>query len=347
MTFACPLSLSPSIDAPARRGALVLLAGLLLAGLAPSSALAVFAPGNNQRTLTHDSELRAYNVYAPPGYPGASPVPLVVDIHGLSSNKEQQQGISGWQAKADEQGLLVAYPDGLGNSWNAGVCCGSAVTNNEDDVGFIRAMVTAIEAEASVDASRIYVTGLSNGGAMTHRLACEAADVFAAAAPLAFPTPYTDFANQCQPSRPIPLLLSMGLTDVLIEYSGGFFGSALGSFDAWRTKNTCGAAPPPEEHVDFGGSYCDVDLSCTDDVQVGLCSIRGTAFAPPLDQFSGHILYINDDGVILADVIWQFFTEGSVAPPTVPGLAPGALVALVGVLALAGGGLAKRRRRSG
>src|SRR5262245_32750409 len=95
--------------------------------LAPASASAAVTPGNNLRSLTHDSELRAYNVYAPPGFSGASPVPLVVDLHGYTSNKEQQQNISGWQAKADQQGLLVAYPDGLGNSWNAGVGCGSAM----------------------------------------------------------------------------------------------------------------------------------------------------------------------------------------------------------------------------
>jgi polyhydroxybutyrate depolymerase len=312
--------------------------------LAPATALAVFTPGNNTRTLTHDSELRAYNVYAPPSYPDTSPVPLVVDLHGFSSNKEQQQGISGWQAKADDLGLLVAYPDGLDNSWNAGVCCGGAVTNDEDDVGFIRAMVAAIQAEASVDASRIYATGLSNGGAMTHRLACEAADVFAAAAPLAFPTPYTDFANQCQPSRSIPVLMFMGLTDVLIPYSGGTFGSALGSFDSWRTKNVCGAQPPPEQHVDFGGSYCDVDLTCAANTQVGLCSIRGTAFDPPLDIFSGHVLYFNDDALALADTIWQFFTEGSLAPAPVPSLAPAAMLALAGGLAAVGAVLRKRRR---
>lgn len=319
-------------------------AAVALACLAPAAAGAAFVPGNNARSLTHDGALRVYTVHAPPGYPGASPVPLVVDLHGYTSNKEEQQGISGWHAVADANGFLVAYPDGLDNSWNAGVCCGTSAANDVDDVGFLRAMVAAIQAEADVDALRIYVTGLSNGGAMTHRMACEAADLFAAAAPLAFPTPYTDFATECQPSRSIPLLLFMGLTDTLVPYEGGTFGGAVESFEAWRDKNACGVSPPPEEHVDMGGSYCDVDTSCAGGTQIGLCSIRGTSWTdPPLDAFSGHILYWNDDDIPVAERIWQFFQTGSVAPPVpVPLLSPAALVALAGgVLGL---GVARLRR---
>jgi len=334
---------------PLRAASLLGLALALCVGLAAAPARAVFAPGDNPRTLTHDGVLREYNVHAPSGYPFASAVPLVVDIHGFSSDNAQQQALSGWSAKADAIGALVAYPNGLDNSWNAGVCCGTSATNDVDDVGFIRAMVAAIEAEANVDASRIYVTGLSNGGAMTHRLACEAADVFAAAAPLAFPTPYDDFATECQPSRAIPVLLIMGLTDVLIPYEDGAFGGAVESFEAWRTKNACGATPPPEVHIDIGGSYCDVDLSCTDDTEIGLCSVRGTALDPPLDAFSGHILYLNDDGIVMADRIWEFFQTGTLAPPEpteVPGLAPAAGWALGAGLASAGLMRLRIRRRN-
>jgi len=318
-------------------------AALGLLAVLPTAAQAVFAPGNNARSLTHDAELRVYNVYAPAGYTGAAPAPLVVDIHGLSSNKEQEQSLSGWQAKADEVGFLVAYPDGLGNSWNAGVCCGSAAADDEDDVGFVRAMVAAIQAEAPIAMDRLYVTGLSNGGAMTHRLACEASDLFAAAAPLAFPTPYVDFAGECSPSRRIPVLLSMGLTDVLVPYSGGAFGGALESFDAWRAKNVCGPAPL-EEHLDIGGSYCDVDTSCADGVSVGLCSIRGIAFDPPLDIYSGHLIYLNEDGIAMPDLIWTFFQTGGLAPAPVPGVGGAVLAALVASLAAAGA-LAMGRRR--
>lgn len=330
-----------------------LLVGALIAGLVPAAALAAYVTGTNTRSLTHDAELRAYNVYVPASYDGLTPVPLVVDIHGLTSTKEQQQGFSGWQGKADATGFLVAYPDGLDNSWNAGTCCDPSAANGVDDVGFVRAMVTAIQAEGSIDAGRIFVTGLSNGGAMTHRLACEAADVFAAAAPLSFPTPYTDFATQCAPSQTRPLLLSMGLTDVLVPYENGFFGGAVESFEAWRAKSSCGGAAP-EEHVYMGESYCDVDTSCGSGTEIGLCSIRGSAFPPPLDPFSGHILYLNDDSINMADVIWEFFQSGSLASfdtgpppvPTVPAAGPAARLVLACLVAASGAlALARRRRR--
>ena len=91
----------------------------------------------------------------------------------------------------------------------------------------------------------MYVTGLSNGGAMSQRLACDAADLFAAAAPMAFPLAYRP-ATGCQPSRSIPVLTVMGLTDVLVRYDNGTFGSAAATFAYWHYVNGCTAdAPTP------------------------------------------------------------------------------------------------------
>jgi len=326
-----------------------LVALLLLAGLAGGVAEADFTPGSNARSLSHDGELRTYNVYAPPFYGDLTTVPLVVDLHGFGSSGAQQKIASGWDGEADYSGLLIVYPDGIGGSWNAGVCCGDAQANGVDDVGFIRAMVVSIAAEApSVDLNRVYVTGLSNGGAMTHRLACEAADLFAAAAPLAFPTPYVDFANECQPLRPIPLLLSMGLTDVLVLYEDGAFGGAIESLESWRAKNACGSEPM-EVHLQFGGSYCDLDTSCGEGVQTGLCSIRGSAFGPPLEGVSGHILYNNLDGMAVANELWRFleqFRRHPIGGP-IPVAGPTFLIVLAGALIAAAAARLRIRRRWG
>jgi len=194
------------------------LFAILVGALPAARAVGVLAPGLNARTLTFDSQTRAYDIYVPASYSGGVAVPLVVDMHGFGSNKDQQRLLSGFQQRSDLEGFLVAYPQGLFNSWNAGTCCGQAAAQNIDDVGFLRAMVDAIAAEANVDPRRIYATGLSNGGAMTQRLACDAADVFAAAAPMAFPIPFNPLST-CQPSRPIAVLMFMGLTDQLVPYS--------------------------------------------------------------------------------------------------------------------------------
>jgi polyhydroxybutyrate depolymerase len=278
-------------------------------------------------------------VLRPASSVGGQRKPLVVDLHGFTSDGDQQRLISGWDAIATTNGFIVAWPDGLDNSWNGGTCCGTAVTNDVDDVGFIRAMVAAIRANANVDAGRIYVTGLSNGGAMSQRMACEAADLFAAAAPMAFPVPYVDFANECTPSESIPVLSFMGLTDTLVPYSG-----AAPSFAGWRDKNGCDSAGiAPEVSEIYGGSDCSIDTSCTEvGVEVGLCSVTGSTFDPPLDVFNGHLLYFNDDAFDISERAWDFMQVHQTSAPPLPLL--GAPV-LVGVALAAAGGILLRRGR--
>lgn len=281
------------------------LVAVVVGMIQAASALGALAPGLNTRTMMFDSQMRAYDVYAPASYDGSAAVPLVVDMHGFSSNKDQQRVISGMQSRSEVEGFLVVFPQGLFNSWNAGLCCGQAQSQNINDVGFVRAMVDAIAAEANVDPRRVYATGLSNGGAMTQRLACEAADLFAAAAPMAFPIPFVPLST-CQPSRPIAVLMFMGLTDQLVNYA-----SAAPSFQYWRTFDGCVGGPPDETLV-TGDSYCETYTQCTDGVEAGLCSILST-FGPP---FAGHVLYFNND-LNLSEVAWDFLSRFQLpAPPS-------------------------------
>ena len=286
-------------------------------------------PGDHACALEFDGETRLYDVHVPPGYDGTSPVPLVLDVHGFGVSKTSQASVSGFKQLSDDEGFIVAYPQGLfgalnnpvapngifGPSWNAGeLCCGAAPFTGVDDVGFARALVQVIAAEADIDLQRVYATGLSNGGAMSHRLACEAADVFAAVAPAAFPLAFAPLSN-CQPSRPIAVLHFAGLTDGIVPYEGGelFPGlppipSAQESFTYWREVNGCGDGPP-EETTAVGASFCETDTSCADEVQVGLCSITADAIA-----FLGHVPYANPDFAI-AEVAWRFLSRFELPAP--------------------------------
>ena len=258
----------------------------------------------------------------PPSYTGASKVPLVLDIHGLSSTAEQQAVISGFRARSNTYGFVVVWPQGVNNAWNAGICCAA---NGPDDVAFLRALVAQLKLDGNIDGTRVYVTGLSNGGAMTHRMACDAADIFAAAAPLAFPISVSP-PSACQPSRPISILTFMGLTDMLVPYNGGAFPSAQTTIDHWRSTNGCGTGAF-EEHIENGLSYCDTDTSCAGGVQTGLCSITAQAF--PGQFYDGHILYINPD-YDLSALAWAFMSQFTL-PPVVPVL-PGWWLPSAGVL---------------
>ena len=307
---------------------LLLSIAWLLAAAAASAQ--PFTPGETTRTLVSGGLTRSYLLHVPPSYTGAFAVPLVLDIHGLTATAEIQAGLSGFRAVSDTQGFVLVFPQGVDNAWNGGICCAA---NGPDDVSFLRELVAQLKLDGNIDASRVYVTGLSNGGAMTHRMACEAADLFAAAAPLAFPISVSPPAA-CQPSRPIPVLTFMGLTDMLVPYNGGAFPSAQATLDHWRATNSCGTGAF-EEHIENGASYCDTDTSCAAGVQVGLCSITAQAF--PGQFYDGHILYLNPD-YNLALLAWAFmsqFTLPELEPPVVPAL-PGwwipSVVGLLGVL---------------
>jgi hypothetical protein len=91
--------------------------------------------------LTHGDRSRSYLLHLPTGYDSTVALPLVLDFHGLSGTSSQQAGFSGFRAQADKAKFLVAWPQGIGNSWNAGACCGTSQSEAVDDVAFAKAVV--------------------------------------------------------------------------------------------------------------------------------------------------------------------------------------------------------------
>lgn len=294
-----------------RPSSIILSAVVLLSLLLTVGSRSALAHTNYDRVFVFDGVERTYTVHLPVGYTGLTPVPLVLDFHGFGSSVFVQQFISGMEAVSDAEGFIVAYPEGLDASWNGGLCCGESVAQNVDDVGFAHAVIAAVVAEENIDVQRVYATGLSNGGAMTHRLGCEAANTFAAVAPLAFPLPFSPL-SVCVPSRAIPVLHFAGTDDTLVPYGGNvdpFLASAAASFAYWRDTNGCGAGLP-DETVVTGASMCETYTSCTDGVEVGLCSIDADDTPPD----PGHILYFNQD-LVLAEVAWDFLSQFTAPPP--------------------------------
>src|SRR5262249_19170475 len=131
---------------------------------------------DGDRTLTSAGRTRRFRLFVPASA-RKGPAPLVLNIHGLVETAQLQEYYSGMDAKAAERGMMVVYPQGVGNSWNAGNCCGRAVDEQVDDVRFLRELVRELESELCIDRTRIYATGMSNGAILSYRLACEASDV--------------------------------------------------------------------------------------------------------------------------------------------------------------------------
>jgi polyhydroxybutyrate depolymerase len=207
-------------------GALALLAALaLVSACRTASRPAAGVPGTTQeRTVTVDRRERSYRVYTPATL-SRNDRPLMIVLHGGLGNGERSERLFGMNAVADRNDFLVAYPDGIGGrgpmrnrrTWNAGTCCGPAANTKVDDVGFIRAMIDAIDRDYPLDRRRVYVTGMSNGGMMTYRLVCELPDVIAAAIPVAG----TLGVAPCSGGDDVPLLHIHGTADENVPLEGG------------------------------------------------------------------------------------------------------------------------------
>ncbi len=286
-------------------------------GIWSGVASAEYAPGKIEtRNLEWEGSTRSFDVYRPSGEVPEGGLPVVFDFHGYSSSKEEQRQISGFLAQADSGNFLLVWAQGSGNpsAWNAGICCRPGV----NDLGLVRAIVDRVASETAIDSARIYATGLSNGGAISQRLACEADDLFAAVSPAAFPIPFSPLSD-CQPSRPIAISMVMGLTDVVIPYAGGIFGDARESLAHWRDRNGCGEGEADTLLPLAGEARCETYTSCAQGVETQLCSLVGIDFAgTAFADFAGHILYFNDSGYDVAAKSWQFMSR--FAHPTPPAL---------------------------
>jgi len=204
----------------------------------PATAL---APGNTNRTLQFGGRSRSYVLHVPAAYTGKTPVPLLVDFHGHGGTGESQSKDSPFIKVTASDGVLMAFPTAIGD-WNMGPCCADDV----DDIGFARALVTEVESLGCVDPKRVYAAGFSMGGAMSHQLACHAADVFAAVAPAAFDL-LEEHLPTCKPSRPISVITFRGTQDDAALFNGGLsnlvrpihFLGAINSMKKWAELDGC------------------------------------------------------------------------------------------------------------
>jgi polyhydroxybutyrate depolymerase len=234
-------------------------------------------PGETNETVMVGGTSRDFILHVPTGYTGDEPMPLVIDWHPLFGSATGQRGGSGYRELADSEGFFVAWPDGIDNAWNVGPCC--TTSREVDDIGFALAMVESISSRGCVDPKRIYASGYSMGGGMSHYLACKAADVFAAVVPAAFDL-LEPAEQECMPARPISVLSFRATNDFIVPYEGGpsnppnglpitiHFEGAEGTRDRWKTMNDCTDEPSPMD----GATNCVSHKSCAAGTEVGLCT---------------------------------------------------------------------------
>ncbi|WP_118914362.1 alpha/beta hydrolase family esterase [Mycobacterium shigaense] len=188
---------------------------------------------------------RTYLLHLPPG----DPVGLVLSLHGGGGTGNGQRGLTEFDSVADTNNLLVVYPDGYDKSWADGRGASPADRRHIDDVGFLTGLAAKLQNDYNIAPGHVFVTGMSNGGFMSNRLACDRADMFAAIAPVAGTL---GVGVACKPSRPVSVWEAHGTADPLVPYNGGVVHGrgglsrsiSVGSMvDKWRAANGCQSNP--------------------------------------------------------------------------------------------------------
>jgi len=269
--------------------------------------------------------VRQYKVHVPPSYQPDVPAPLVFCIHGLGQDA-LLFCLAGAEmnTKSDEGGFILVMPNGYSNSWNAGTCCGAASDEQLDDVALFRAIFAEVGEHLNVDLDRVYATGLSNGGYMSYRLACEAADIFTAVAPGAAAIGINEIGGgtsaasdftACAPSQPVAVLDIHGTADPLIPYS-----LQAPTISLMATNDGCATTTMPSSQPLSGGdTTCVSQTGCPSGIELTACTIEGGGHcwfgSPDCGTGGGDIglaiVGANSDTMKNTDAVWDFLQRQS------------------------------------
>lgn len=266
-------------------------------------------------SISHNSEYRTYLLHVPPSYVQGNPVPLVIAMHGGLGWGAQLQNHSQLSVKSDNEGFIVVYPEGKKSpmgirTWNAGECCGYAMNNNIDDVGFLSALIDTLITDYSIDSNRVYATGMSNGAFMSYRLACEKSNKIAAIAPVAG----SMNVNRCNPVQKVPVIHFHSYQDDHVPFEGGIgtgpskhYNPPLDSvLNVWSGFNNCSIHNDTLHHytdyTHIKWSGCD----CGNELNLYLTQDGGHSWPGGVATTTGDPV----STVINAnDLMWDFFQQ--------------------------------------
>ena len=246
--------------------------------------------GDSEKCLTNGGLERCWDIYVPQGINSSDQVPLLIDLHGFNNDPSKQRQTSKFDSLADKENFIVVWPEGIDKSWNAGeACCGEAVKQEVNDVEFLQKVIETTTLEYPVDQNRVYVSGLSNGCAMTQRLAMEASLQVSAVACMA----HFLISPESSSYSPTPIMQLHGSADNVVAYT-----KAPENFRKWKEFNNCKGEP--EETWRDGESFTQTYTDCDDSSQVAFTSIDG----------GGHGLYkdVNTE-VDTTAIAWEFLSQ--------------------------------------
>lgn len=271
-------------------------------------------------SFTFGGLTRNYRVYLPTNFNSSTSLPLVINMHGLGSNSQAEELYSQFDNVADTGRCVVVYPDGISNQWNVVIGCTGSTTpcTGVDDVGFISALIDTMHSNYNIDLGRVYSTGMSDGGFMTFRLACELSCRIAAAASVtgllqeAYP-----LYPQCNPTRKMPMMQFHGTADSVVKYTnnGPYVANVPNTNSRWISIDGCPSSPVVTNLPDV----TTTDSTTVTENYYGLCG-DSTLYIQYTINGGGHTwpgaISIPSNGKTNQDIsatslIWNFFKQYS------------------------------------
>ncbi len=270
--------------------------------------------------IQHQNVTRNSTVYLPSGFNAQNQYPLVFNLHGYTSSAAQQMPYSTMNNVADTAKFIVCYPDGIANAWNPGFT--GVYGTGQDDVGFISKLIDTLIALYNVNPNKVYSCGMSMGGYMSSRLACDLENRIAAIAGVTGLIA-DSAAFYCTLSRKVPAMYIHGTADNVVSYNG--FLNSYGvekTINFWRGKNGCTSISdtvniPNTSLLDNCTAERISYKTCDEGAEVVLIKITNGGHTWP-----GGLIDIPSNGNTNRDfnasaTIWNFFNRFSLNQSTV------------------------------
>lgn len=269
------------------------------------------------RSFVHGGVEREYRIYIPSVYTGNDAVPLLLNLHGYTSNAFEQEVYGDFRPIADTANFILVHPQGTTDAggitfWNA---FGSP-TETVDDVSFISALIDTVAANYNIDEDRVYSTGMSNGGFMSYKLACELSSKIAAVASVTG-SMATTLTSSCNAGRPVPAMQIHGTSDPTVPYLGNqslFMEPIEDVVDYWVSNNGCDPTPTQTAVPDINQTdLCTADhfvySGGIDGSSVEFFRVNGGAHTWPGTNPVFSSLGVTNQDFSASVEIWRFFSQ--------------------------------------